>query len=82
MQRIDYVFDQRDTAMAEIFANGLAIVHDTTTDIDADGKPATCYFMVVDAPPPAGPSAEELLAQADMTILDLMEQLILIQEGL
>lgn len=77
----NYKIEDRDATLANIFASGRVVVKDVTIDLDANGILQTCYCITEDAPP-LEPDFQALLAQADMDILNLTEQLILTQEGL
>lgn len=83
-ERIPYIFSERETVLQQISEANKRYEEDHTVDLDEDHIPTNCFFVVVDAPPgqPAQASPDEILAQADMDILNLTEQLILLQEGL
>ena len=76
--KVSYTANERDVSIEQIALSGKSIVADVSIDLDANGVPQTCYF-IVEAAPPVPP---DLLAQADLDILDLTEQLILAKEGL
>ena len=78
MLKILYEIENREATIAQIAADGQVIRGDVTIDLDENGRLTNCYFIADDAPP----AEPDLLAQADMTILDITEQLILAKEGL
>ena len=59
-QTITYSFQDRDAAIAPLEAEGRGY-EDVTIDLDENGRPTTCYFKVIDAPPAQDPTYEELL---------------------
>ena len=78
MQRVDYNIADRDETFANLLAAGKNIVEDVTIDLDENGAPQTCYFMVEDAPEPQ----PDLLAEADARILELEYENLMLKEGL
>lgn len=51
-ERIVYEIEDRDVVYAQIIAEDKAVVNDVTIDLDENGRHTTCYFDVIDAPPP------------------------------
>ena len=78
MRIVPYEIEERESTLAQLAANGEGFVEDAKINLDPNGRPQNCYF-VVDT---IYPTAADLLAQADMTILDLTEQLIIEKERL
>ena len=74
--RIEYQIEDRGTVIEQINASGMVIVNDVTINL-VNGRFATCYFEVVDAP-----LIEPSLADADARILELEYENLLLQEGL
>ena len=78
MEKRMYEIEERAATLAQIEAEGKTYVADNIIDLDENGRPTNCYFMVVDAPPPE----PDLLAEADEYILELEYQNLLLKEEL
>ena len=77
MQRIDYSIADRGPVLANIAALGKQATRDVLIDLDENGVPQTCYFIVEDAPAPQ----PDLLAEADARILELEYENLLLKGG-
>ncbi len=78
MEKRPFHFFDYDSALLQIAAEGKAAVERVLIDLDENGIPTNCYFIVQDLP-----SAEpDLLAAADQRILELEYENLILQEGL
>ena len=78
MEIVEYRFENRETVIEQLDAEGKRRIEDVLIDLDANLIPQTCYFMVEDAPP----TDPDLLAAADERILTLEYENLILKEGL
>jgi hypothetical protein len=75
--RVDYSIKDRDTVITGLIVQGKRITEETLINLDVQGVPQTCYFIVEDAPTPQ----PDLLAEADARILQLEYENLLLKGG-
>ena len=58
---VNYQMSNRETAIQQVLEDGKEIIEYVAIDLDLDGQPTNCYFVVNDAPLVKDPTYEELL---------------------